>query len=77
MQNKFSGKTCFRLMQSNFFEITLRHGCSPVNLLHIFRTLFLKNTSGQLLLFTSSCLEVFCKKGVPRNFAKFTEKQLC
>ena len=29
---------------------TLRHGCSPVNLLHIFRTLFPKNTSGGLLL---------------------------
>ena len=25
-------------MPSNFIEITLRHGCSPVNLLHIFRT---------------------------------------
>ena len=24
-------------------EIPLRHGCSPVNLLHIFRTLFTKN----------------------------------
>ena len=37
-------------LQSNFIEITLRHGCSPVNLLHIFRTPFLKNTSGWLLL---------------------------
>ena len=27
-------------MQSNFIETTLRHGCSPVNLLHIFRTPF-------------------------------------
>ena len=27
-------------MQSNFIEITLRHGCSPVNLLHIFKHLF-------------------------------------
>ena len=27
-------------------EITLRHGCSPVNLLHIFRTLFPRNISG-------------------------------
>ena len=27
----------------NFIEITLRDGCSPVNLLHIFRTLFSKN----------------------------------
>ena len=30
-------------------QITLRHGCSPVNLLHIFRTPFLKNTSEWLL----------------------------
>ena len=37
-------------LQSSFIEITLRHGCSPVNLLHIFRTLFLKNTSRWLLL---------------------------
>ena len=34
----------------NFIEITLRHRCSPVNLMHIFRTPFLKNTSGGLLL---------------------------
>ena len=34
----------------NFIEIALRHGCSPVKLLHIFRTPFLKNTSGRLLL---------------------------
>ena len=26
-------------------QITFRHGCSPVNLLHIFRTPFVKNTS--------------------------------
>ena len=30
-----------------------------------------------LLLFRSSFLEVFCKKGVFRNFAKFTGKHLC
>ena len=34
----------------NLIEITLRHWCSPVNFLHIFRTLFPKNTSGRLLL---------------------------
>ena len=34
----------------NFIEIALRHGCSPVNLLHIFRKPFPKNTSGRLLL---------------------------
>ena len=37
-------------MQNNFIEITLRYGCSPVNLLQIFRTPFPKNTSGGLLL---------------------------
>ena len=37
-------------MLCNFIEITLRYGCSPVNLLHIFRTLFPRNTSGWLLL---------------------------
>ena len=34
----------------NFVEIALRHACSPVYLLHIFRTPFPKNTSGGMLL---------------------------
>ena len=34
----------------NFIKIILWHGCSPVNLLHIFRTPFTKNTSRLLLL---------------------------
>ena len=33
----------------NVIEISLRHECSPVNLLHIFRTPFLKNTYKWLL----------------------------
>ena len=37
-------------LQSNFIEITLWHRCSPVYLLHIFRTPFCRNTSGWLLL---------------------------
>ena len=40
-------------LQRNFIEITFRHWCSPVNLLHIFRTPLLKNTSGRLLLYLS------------------------
>ena len=40
----------FNKVAKQFIKITLRHGCSPVNLLHIFRTPFPKNTSGQLLL---------------------------
>ena len=37
-------------MLCNFIEIALWHGCSPVNLPHIFRITFLKNTAGRLLL---------------------------
>ena len=53
--SKFTGKHPCRSMisiklQSDFIEITLRRGCSPVNLLHIFRIPFPKNTSGRLLL---------------------------
>ena len=52
--SKFRGEHPCRSMISmkllcNFIEIPLRHGCSLVNLLHIFGTLFLKNTSGGLL----------------------------
>ena len=39
-----------KILLCNFFEVTLRHGCSPVNVLHIFRIPFPNNTSGELLL---------------------------
>ena len=53
--SKFTGKHPCQSVISikllcNFIEITLRHECFPVNLLHIFRTAFSKNTSGWLLL---------------------------
>ena len=56
----------------NFIEITLRHGCSPVNLLHIFRTTFLKNTSEGLLLpwswlVLSQSIEDHCSSTVNRG----------
>ena len=38
-------------LQSNFIEIALQHGCSPVNMLHIFITPFPRNTSEWLLLY--------------------------
>ena len=48
---KFTGEQpCRRTMPCNFIEIALRRGCSPVNLLYIFRTSFPKNTFGRLLL---------------------------
>ena len=53
--SKFTGEHPSRNVISikllcNFLEITLQHGYSPVNLLHIFRTPFPKNTPGRLLL---------------------------
>ena len=38
-------------LQSIYIEITFRYGCSPVNLLLIFRIPFPKNASGGLLLY--------------------------
>ena len=52
---KFTGEhPCSRVISiqllCNFTEITLRHGSSPVCLLHIFTTPFYMNTFGGLLL---------------------------
>ena len=43
-------KCDFNKVTSSVIKITLRHGCSPVNLLHNFRKAFPKDTSGRLLL---------------------------
>ena len=45
----------------SFIGITFRHGCSPVKLLHIFKTPFPNNTSGGLLLLGVFHFLVFCK----------------
>ena len=44
-------KCDFNKVSSNIIKIALRHGCSPVNLLHTFRAPFPRNTSGWLLLY--------------------------
>ena len=49
----------------NFIEITLRHGFSPVNLLHIFRKPFPKNTSGGLLLISEAVPLQVCWENIP------------
>ena len=61
--SKFTGEFPCRSVISikllcNLIEIKIQHGCSSVNLLHIFRTTFPKNTSGRLLLvFVSATFE--------------------
>ena len=62
----FAKKICVNFnMHSNSIEITLWHECSPVNLLHILRTLFTNNTSGRLLLFL--LYSAFWKKGIAKS----------
>ena len=60
--SKFTGEHPCRSVISikllcNFVKIPLRHRCSPVTLLHIFRTPFSKNTSGWMLLYL--CVNLF------------------
>ena len=50
---------------------TLRYKIKSSRILTITLETFLNK------LFRSSCPEVFSKRGVPENFAKFTEKHLC
>ena len=53
--SKFTGEHPCRIVISiellcYFIQVALRHGCSHLNLLHIFRTYFSKNTYRGLLL---------------------------
>ena len=49
-------------LQSNFTEITLRYGYSPINLLHILGTSYPKNTTGELVLrIATNVLKAFHK----------------
>ena len=56
----------------NKIALTLRHECFPVNLLHIFRKPFSKNTSGCLLLKAGQY-----QKTLISTFAYFLRFGLC
>ena len=58
-------------LQSNFIEITLRHGCSPVNFLYILKTPSVKNTFGWLLLHNVSKITT----AVFRTYEKYINKE--
>ena len=51
--NKFKGEQPCRS------AISLQHGCSPVNLLHVLRTPFFKNSSERELLFRMIIIAYF------------------
>ena len=60
---------------------TLWHKCFPVNFAKFLSTLFLQNTSGRVLLEILQLVheirsfpEVLYKRGVLKNFSKFTDK---
>ena len=77
---KFTGEHPCRSVISiklscNFIEITLRHGCSPLNLLHIFGTHLNKNTSRWLLLLLQLNLNQIIDLDLPSAYAKFEEKE--
>ena len=58
-KNPFESVISIKL-QSNLIEIALRDGSSPVNLLHIFKTTFPRNTSGWLLLDLVKIILMLC-----------------
>ena len=76
----FLGKyLCWNLFLTKFVKKRLQHRCFLVNIVKFLRTSFFIEHLRWLLLDLflacgSSLLEVFCRKGVLRNFAKFTEK---
>ena len=83
IRSKFTEERSYRSvisvkLLSNFTETTLQHGCSPVNLPHIFRTHFPKNTFGWLLLKhkVRELNNCFCKKLDLRCLAGFW-KRIC
>ena len=59
----------------NFTEITPWHGCSPANLLHVFRTSFPKNPSGRPLLYYNQNL-VSCNMQTLASSESFSSKVL-
>ena len=55
-------------LQSNIIEITIRHGCSPVNLPHLLRTPFSKNSSGWLLVASVLSKIIFQEAVIRANY---------
>ena len=50
---------------------------SKTNRINKVKEMLMVNEESRLLIFRNNRQEVFCEKGVLRNFAKFTGKHLC
>ena len=71
--SKFTGEhpcrsTTSIKLQSNHIEITLWHGCSTVNLLHIFRTPLSKNLDGCFYAYIQHVIITAFSIVIPVNF---------
>ena len=85
--SKFTGERLCRSaisikLQSNFIEVALWHKCSPVNLLHIFRNLFLRtplNDCFWTFIFSNALrlLKVDFIKRFPEQFFDFRDLVNC
>ena len=77
---KHPSRDVFKMLLRNFFQTILRHGCSPVNLLHIFRTPSLNNTSGWLFLtlamldLVSKLFKMAIEKHIKNNYVKYRNR---
>ena len=58
-------------LQSIFIEIVLRHGFSPINLLHILRSPLSNNTSGRLFLIFEMNLKSSSSYAISQLFRKY------
>ena len=80
--SKFTGEHPCRCLISikllcNFIEIALRHGCSPANLLHIYRTPFLRTPLDGCFIILD--FELFCSNlsCMTCNFCKTASIRSC
>ena len=58
-------------LQSSFIETVLRYGFSPINLLHILRSLLSNNTSGRLFLIYEMNLKSSSSYVISQLFRKY------
>ena len=72
----FYGEYC-EIFKSTYFEEHLRIAASKTWKIKVLRTSVLLSWNYLSKYFRNNRPEVFCKKGVLRNFAKFTGKHLC
>ena len=62
------GSVISRKLLCKFIEITLPYRCSPINLLHIFKATFCKNTFEKLLLDLGGNYQIYLRVSLLHSF---------